>query len=187
MFSSNPSVLGDLTSLIVQAGLEAGLTFRKQPIVRIYPDSRVGSGTVRVRTQDPSGKLTQTAAIEVNNTQEDRSHLHQLGGGAALIVDGVSLFVLDSAVINIGRQDDNHLVINDRRVSRRHAQVRSSQTGHMIFDLGSAGGTWVNGQRVNQRVLAPGDLISLAGVPLIYRRDASRRWRTGTKDLDSGV
>ena len=41
----------------------------------------------------------------------------------------------------------------------------------MLYDLGSTGGTFVNGQGVQECVLRPGDVISLAGVSLIYGED----------------
>jgi pSer/pThr/pTyr-binding forkhead associated (FHA) protein len=40
-----------------------------------------------------------------------------------------------------------------------------------LFDLNSTGGTFVNGQRTSQTVLYPGDVISLAGVALIFGQD----------------
>jgi pSer/pThr/pTyr-binding forkhead associated (FHA) protein len=53
----------------------------------------------------------------------------------------------------------------------------------MIFDLASAGGTWVNGKRVQQSKLTSGDLISLAGLPLVYKRDPDLQKRMDTQDL----
>jgi pSer/pThr/pTyr-binding forkhead associated (FHA) protein len=41
----------------------------------------------------------------------------------------------------------------------------------VLFDLNSTGGSFVNGQRTNQSVLYPGDVISLAGVALIFGQD----------------
>jgi pSer/pThr/pTyr-binding forkhead associated (FHA) protein len=41
----------------------------------------------------------------------------------------------------------------------------------LIFDLNSTGGTYVNGQRTSQSVLYPGDVISLAGLPIIFGQD----------------
>ncbi|MBL8092451.1 MAG: FHA domain-containing protein, partial [Anaerolineales bacterium] len=37
----------------------------------------------------------------------------------------------------------------------------------------STGGTYVNGQRVQECILRTGDVISLAGVPVIYGEDES--------------
>jgi pSer/pThr/pTyr-binding forkhead associated (FHA) protein len=41
----------------------------------------------------------------------------------------------------------------------------------VVFDLDSSGGTLVNGRRVLQQALQPGDVVSLAGVPLVFGQD----------------
>jgi pSer/pThr/pTyr-binding forkhead associated (FHA) protein len=87
---------------------------------------------------------------------------------AFLIIDGVKVFPLGEPVINIGRRLDNNLVIDDVRVSRCHAQLRAINNRYVIFDLNSSGGTFINGRRSTQAVLYPGDVITLAGVDLIY-------------------
>jgi len=66
---------------------------------------------------------------------------------------------------------DNQLVIDDPRVSRNHAQLRAINGRFVLFDLNSTGGTFVNGQRASQTVLYAGDVISLAGVALIFGQD----------------
>jgi pSer/pThr/pTyr-binding forkhead associated (FHA) protein len=63
---------------------------------------------------------------------------------AFLIVGGTQVFHLDADTINIGRKLDNHLVIDDPRVSRYHARMRSLSGRFMLYDLGSSGGTFVN-------------------------------------------
>jgi pSer/pThr/pTyr-binding forkhead associated (FHA) protein len=50
--------------------------------------------------------------------------------------------------------------------------LRAIRGRFVVFDLDSAGGTWVNGQRVLQHTLVPGDVISLSGVPLVYGQDS---------------
>jgi pSer/pThr/pTyr-binding forkhead associated (FHA) protein len=88
-----------------------------------------------------------------------------------LIVDGVQIFSLNLTLVNIGRQAENHLVIEDPRVSRRHAQLRVIEGRFVVFDLDSTGGTLVNGKAIHQHRLSPGDVISLAGVPLVYGQE----------------
>lgn len=89
---------------------------------------------------------------------------------AYLIVNGVELFPIRQAVVSIGRRIDNLLVLNDPRVSRAHAELRCIRGRFVIFDSGSSGGTYVNGKRVAHSVLYDGDVISLAGVHLIFRQ-----------------
>jgi len=74
-------------------------------------------------------------------------------------------------VINIGRKNTNHIIINDLRVSRNHAQIRRVKDEYILFDAGSTGGTFINSTRIDQHTLRPGDVISLAGYTLIYTID----------------
>lgn len=90
---------------------------------------------------------------------------------AVLILEGVIVHLLKEAIINIGRKLENHVTIDDPRISRQHAQLRAINGHFVLFDLNSTGGTFVNGQRTVQCVLYPGDLISLAGVTLIYAQN----------------
>jgi pSer/pThr/pTyr-binding forkhead associated (FHA) protein len=87
---------------------------------------------------------------------------------AFVIIDGIRVIPLNQAIVNIGRRIENTLVVDDPRVSRTHAQLRAINGRYIIFDLNSTGGTFVNGKRVNQSVVYPGDVISLAGAELIY-------------------
>ncbi len=89
---------------------------------------------------------------------------------AFLIVNGVDLFLIRQPIVSIGRRTDNLLVLNDPRVSRAHAEVRRIRGRFVIFDTNSSGGTYVNGKRVTHSVLYDSDVISLAGVHLIFRQ-----------------
>ena len=93
---------------------------------------------------------------------------------AFLIIEGLRVHPLREAVINIGRRLENHVVIDDPRISRQHAQLRAIKGHFVLFDLNSTGGTFVNGQRANQTVLYPEDVISLAGVILVFGQDLER-------------
>jgi len=87
---------------------------------------------------------------------------------AFVIVDGVKVIPLTLSIVHIGRRLDNNLVLDDSRVSRNHAELRAINGRYVIFDLNSTGGTFVNGVKITQSILYPGDVISLAGVNLVY-------------------
>jgi len=82
--------------------------------------------------------------------------------------DGAEL-PLEADVLNMGRAPDNHIVVNDRRVSRRHAVLKREGTNYVLEDLGTPNGTFVNDQRIQRQVLAPGDAIRLGQSVFTYR------------------
>jgi pSer/pThr/pTyr-binding forkhead associated (FHA) protein len=91
--------------------------------------------------------------------------------GGFLIVDGRRHVPLTQPVLTIGRRLDNQIILDDTRVSRVHAQIRQRYGRWVLYDLGSRGGTQVNGEPIVEYVLRPGDVISLAGMTLIYGED----------------
>ena len=46
--------------------------------------------------------------------------------------------------VRIGSAPDNDLVLTDRAVSRRHAEIRMTPNGLLLRDLGSTNGTFIN-------------------------------------------
>lgn len=106
-----------------------------------------------------------------------------------LIFQGVKAFPLNQPVTSIGRSHDNTVVIDDPRISRHHLEIRVIQESFVVFDLNSTGGTYVNGQRIKQGLLYPGDLISLAGVNLVFMVDSvlSGRGKKDTSSIGPGV
>jgi hypothetical protein len=71
--------------------------------------------------------------------------------------------------LSIGRDDDCDLVLDDATVSRRHALLRRTPEGWALRDLGSTNGTRVNGWRVDQTALRPGDELTLGVARFIVR------------------
>ena len=66
-----------------------------------------------------------------------------------------------SPSITVGRLPDNDVVLDDLLVSRRHARLDLTASGFRITDLGTGNGTYVNGRRVTEAVLGPGDIIGI--------------------------
>ncbi|MFK7928855.1 MAG: FHA domain-containing protein, partial [Myxococcota bacterium] len=69
---------------------------------------------------------------------------------------------LDKRVYVLGRARGCDVQIkHDPEVSRQHARLERTLAAWTLVDLGSARGTWVNGQRIARRVLLGGELIEL--------------------------
>ena len=78
-------------------------------------------------------------------------------------------FPVAGSGVTIGRQPGNAIVLEDGRLSRRHAQLDLGPGGLVVTDLGSANGTRVNGQPLaagQAHPLRPGDALDLGGVVL---------------------
>jgi adenylate cyclase len=70
----------------------------------------------------------------------------------------------------IGRAGDrSDLVLDDGQVSRAHAAVRRTSGGYSLVDLDSANGTWVDDQRVTERVLADGDSFTISNYTFVFK------------------
>jgi hypothetical protein len=168
ILAENQALLDELAGLLQKAAGEAGIQFPSPPQLRVIPDPEVTLGETRLTAQFHLEHLVDTSTLTPLPPKEREGMLN-----AFLIVNGAEIFPLKGEVINIGRNTENHLVINDLRVSRFHAQLRAIRGRYVIFDLDSTGGTYVNDKRINQYVLHPGDVIALAGVPIIYGQDVS--------------
>ncbi len=83
-----------------------------------------------------------------------------------------SAYPLPAGSINIGRQADNQIVIDDPMVSRHHARFTWQGNTFLVEDLGSANGTWVNDLRISSPVsLRSGDVVGLSQEVLLLFSD----------------
>jgi hypothetical protein len=166
-----PKLLEAMINSLKIVGEEAGLQFASPPTISILQNPELTEELVDVVASHKLESAADTQGMTPPNTVDADSAEEPFPKNAFLIIDGVKVFPLIQSVVNIGRRLDNQLIIDDPRISRNHAQVRAIKGRFVIFDLNSTGGTFVNGQRTNQSVMYPGDVISLAGVPLIYGQD----------------
>ena len=76
-----------------------------------------------------------------------------------------------AAQITIGRTDENDIQYALNCVSRRHATLCWNKNRWVITDEHSLNGTFVNGQRIHQVPVFPGDVIYIAGLRIIMGFD----------------
>ena len=80
-------------------------------------------------------------------------------------------FRLDRPSITIGRGDTNEIVINEKRVSRVHAQIRYDHGAFTLHDQASQNGVYINGAKITRPApLKDRDIIMICGYEFIFQR-----------------
>ena len=70
--------------------------------------------------------------------------------------------------VTIGRNKDNTLVLDDPTISRFHARIDPAPSGHVLKDLDSENGTYVNGREVELVTLQNFDVVTIGSIQLQY-------------------
>jgi pSer/pThr/pTyr-binding forkhead associated (FHA) protein len=70
-------------------------------------------------------------------------------------------------LFSIGSAADNHLIIDDAGVDPIHAKVIQENTKYFIKDNNSSSGCFINGQRITQKEILPGDIIKIGNSDII--------------------
>lgn len=116
-----------------------------------------------------------TAAIEIGalDPQHDMEQLPELDAGMAMLVvvrgpNAGSRFLLDREATTVGRHPDSDIFLDDVTVSRRHAELLRTASHLLVKDLGSLNGTYVNGERVDERHLGTGDELQIGRFKLLF-------------------
>jgi pSer/pThr/pTyr-binding forkhead associated (FHA) protein len=101
---------------------------------------------------------------------------------------GPQMVALEGDRLTIGRGPSNDLPLEaDTKVSRLHAVLERYQSGWAIRDLGSRNGTYVNGERLlAERVLRPGDEVTIGDTRLAYRLDEATDASLGATRVAEG-
>ena len=105
--------------------------------------------------------------------------MHTFGSRAGVVLS------LDKRVVRFGRSPESDVAFDpefDRDASASHAEARFESDGWVIVDLGSRNGTFVGGERVERRRLAPGDEITFGSKGPRVRVE----WRAGDAPAGAG-
>ena len=75
---------------------------------------------------------------------------------------------LAPGVFRVGRKPGNNLQLTDASVSGQHAELEVDETRCTLRDLGSTNGTRVAGQKIQEQMLASGDVVHFGNVRLVF-------------------
>lgn len=176
------SVTTELETYLARVARDRLFVLASPPIVRLHSNSDLRAGEFAVRAQmediapkgyrvdngrasapEPAVQHTRAMpAVQAAPVAAPSRHLSQL-------VASDRSFRLEGSPIGVGRAPGNDMVVDDRRVSRRHAELVQSNGRWVIHDLGSTNGTALNGRLVKQAPLHDGDRLSLGGFEVIFQ------------------
>ncbi|HLQ36433.1 MAG TPA: FHA domain-containing protein, partial [Planctomycetota bacterium] len=80
---------------------------------------------------------------------------------------------LPTRPLRIGRKPGNDLVIVDEKTSGSHAEVAPDGERFVLRDLGSTNGTFLDGKRVTEVGLTPGDVFVVGRVKMCFRPEGA--------------
>lgn len=160
----------ELSRYVEDLARQAGLALSSPPVIILNPVPDLPPHTVRVQAFREPVVTDEESTRQMMDVAPPEEMAPQR---CFLIIGGQRHVQLTAPTVNIGRALDNDIIIENPRVSRHHAQLRRRYGRYVLYDLGSSGGTLVNGYPVQECVLRPGDVISLAGFEVIYGEDPS--------------
>ena len=166
-----PDTLAEcVRQIVAQHGFRADMPPRV--MLRGTPEAELGVLRVTARWIPP----------DLPNNAEQGAPRAPLPRRPFLIVDGRRQVTLDRELVRIGRSRDSDVVVDDRRVSRHHLELRwqAELAKFLAVDKASTGGTKLNGYAIEECTLEPGDVLSLGGVDFIYGEEFALSSTTGS-------
>lgn len=88
-----------------------------------------------------------------------------------VVVDGPDKgkkYALVKSLTNVGKKEDNDFRVSDKTVSRNHMEIEHTRDCFLLRDKDSTNGTYINGTRVKEAYLEPGDHIKLGNTVLEF-------------------
>jgi pSer/pThr/pTyr-binding forkhead associated (FHA) protein len=173
LLHQEPGLADVLAGHLVELTNVLGYKLTKMPKVQVLVDDDLGAGELIVTAIHTATSPDSTVAMSrvdvpvVTDASENEL-------SAQLIIGDGNLLWLQGEIINIGRDRENDIVIDDPYISRHHVQLRLRDGAYLLFDVNSQAGTFVNGVRVREHRLQTGDVIVVGNTRLLYLEDISR-------------
>jgi len=83
-------------------------------------------------------------------------------------------FELKSRPLSVGRDPSRDIQITDLKVSRKHAVIRMTETGHSVAPTKAMNGLLINGDEIaEETALKDGDELTLGDTVLRFSLDSS--------------
>jgi Protein of unknown function (DUF3662)/Inner membrane component of T3SS, cytoplasmic domain len=184
--SYEPALRKELSDYLLEHARQESFALSTRPQVEFHTDERLDLGEFGIQAQllappeeekeEPGPAPTPSAGdfghTMVYSPSRDARRIEPAQDRRqALLVGEGRRNVLSGSRVVVGRSREADIVISDPNISRRHAELRRGDEGWQIVDLGSTNGIKVNGRRVDQQALRPGDQITVGVTDLTFELD----------------
>ncbi len=163
------SVSDDLAVTLTDENSTNGTFLRGKRIKKpttLFPGDvlKLGDSEIRLTEYASAPAERRDNADPAEQPPPGMTHMLGKGGEYSPAANFTRALPVRQAEINIGRDSSNDIVLDHPAVSRHHARLVFKEGKYVIYDLHSANGTYVNGQRVvNYTDLPPDSLVQIAG------------------------
>lgn len=127
-------------------------------LVKKVAEVAVSVGAVLSSVFEKEEHSNQQGNKEYNNVEKvekkvlNEDSLSSMNKEITLIDKSGKKLTFNSFPVIIGRLENCNIFINDKRVSRNHAQIIEKDGNFYLQDMGSANGTFYKGQRINKMI-----------------------------------
>lgn len=147
--------------------LDASLTQLDQPHVELSTPSTTEEDSISeildsIRLGDEESEDVSIRLKPTEKTGQAQYKLSVLQGP----LDAREFDVKDNT--SIGRSAANDVVIQEPKISRQHAAINKYNDNYILIDLKSSNGVYVNGVKIDEVILNPGDEISIGSAKFLF-------------------
>ena len=164
--TADPHWIHAIQKTLTESAEEYDSSFSGEISIEFFADSEIQNlSNYEINFFFLKHEIEKTAVLKTHPVDREKNIISR---NAYLLLPNKDIYPLTVAFTQIGRKNDNHLIIDNPAISRNHAQIRNINGNFVIYDLHSTSGTFVNGVRIKQALLRTGDVISIANYPLVY-------------------
>jgi hypothetical protein len=172
---------GELSGYLLEHARRERLALLTPPEIAFRTDERLRLGEFGIQARlvqphddlasEPSqGEEGHTMVYSTSSRLSEPLREPNVRRGTARLRIGGRTEVLGSGGAVLGRSRDCDVVLDDRSVSRRHAELVRHGDGFLLRDLDSTNGSAVNGKRIREAAVQPGDDITVGTVALTFEQ-----------------
>ncbi len=131
--------------------------------------AQVEHSTLIAPMQDPNVTLVMSPGDQATELIETPQALSQLVEQTNFLPE--PRIILQGLFCQIGRGQNNDIVLSDSSVSKKHAQLALKNGQWVITDLNSSNGVLVNDERTDDSILHDGDEVKIGRLEFLFESD----------------